>query len=58
MTRTRTNALLEPRVLVALGGPLLLGALPGLRYGVKPTLLLGPSFLLAVLATAAVMGPA
>src|SRR5262249_11308477 len=34
------------------------GALPGLRYGLGPALRLGPSFVAAVLATAAIMGPA
>jgi hypothetical protein len=55
---SRTTAVLEPRLLLALGGPLLLGALPGLRFGLGPTLRLGPSFLIALLATAAIMGPA
>src|SRR6478735_1319332 len=55
---SRTKVLADPRLFWALGGPLLLGALPGLRFGLGPTLRLGPSFLLALLATVAVMGPA
>ena len=55
---SRTKFLADPRLLRALGGPLLLGALPGLRFGLGPTLRLGPSFLLALLATVAIMGPA
>jgi len=47
-----------PRLFLALAGPLLLGALPGLRFGVGPTLRLGPSFLVAVVATVVIMGPA
>jgi hypothetical protein len=58
LSMPRTSALLEPRLFLALGGPLLLGALPGLRFGLGPTLRLGPSFLVALLATVAVMGPA
>ena len=59
----RTTALPDPRLFLprlflALGGPLLLGALPGLRFGLVPTLRLGPSFLVAVVATVAIMGPA
>lgn len=54
----RTTALPDPRLLLALGGPLLLGALPGLRFGVGPTLQLGPSFVMALVATVAIMGPA
>ena len=54
----RTLAFLEPRLLLALAGPLLMGALPGLRYGLGPTLRLGPSLLVAVVATVVVMGPA
>jgi hypothetical protein len=53
-----TKNLADPRLFWALGGPLLLGALPGLRFGFGPTLRLGPSFLAAMLATVAVMGPA
>jgi hypothetical protein len=54
----RTSALLEPRLLLAVGGPLLLGALPGLRFGLGPTLRLGPGLLAALIGTVAVMGPA
>jgi hypothetical protein len=53
-----TAILSRPRSYWALGGPLLLGALPGLRFGLLPTLRLGPSLLGAVLATAVIMGPA
>jgi hypothetical protein len=55
---SRTKVLADPRLFWALGGPLLLGALPGLRFGFGPTLRLGPSFVAALLATVAVMGPA
>jgi hypothetical protein len=55
---TRTAILGRPRTYWALGGPLLLGALPGLRYGLAATLWLGPSLLVATVATVAVMGPA
>ena len=55
---SRTKVLSDPRLLWALGGPLLLGALPGLRFGFGPTLRLGPSFLAALLATMAIMSPA
>jgi len=51
-------ALSRPRTYWALGGPLLLGALPGLRFGFGATLRLGPSLLAALLATAVIMGPA
>jgi hypothetical protein len=51
-------ALSRPRTYWALGGPLLLGALPGLRIGLGATLRLGPSLLAALLATALIMGPA
>jgi len=53
-----TKSLADPRLFWALGGPLLLGALPGLRFGFGPTLRLGPSFLATLLATVAIMGPA
>ena len=55
---SRTKFLADPRLFWALGGPLLLGALPGLRFGFGATLRLGPSFLLSLLATVAIMGPA
>lgn len=51
-------ALSRPRTYWALGGPLLLGALPGLRFGFGATLRLGPGLLAALLATAVIMGPA
>ena len=51
-------ALSRPRTYWALGGPLLLGALPGLRFGFDATVRLGPSLLAALLATAVIMGPA
>lgn len=51
-------ALSRPRTYWAFGGPLLLGALPGLRFGFGATLRLGPSLLAALLATAVIMGPA
>jgi len=57
-TMSRPKVFADPRLFWALGGPLLLGALPGLRFGLGPTLRLGPSFVAALLATAAVMGPA
>ena len=53
-----TKNLADPRLFWALGGPLLLGTLPGLRFGFGPTLRLGPSFLASLLATVAIMGPA
>lgn len=55
---SRMLALSRPRTYWALGGPLLLGALPGLRFGFGTTLRLGPSLLAALLATAVIMGPA
>jgi len=55
---SRTKILTDPRLFWALGGPLLLGTLPGLRFGLGPTLRLGPSFLVSLLATIAIMGPA
>jgi len=53
-----THSLSRPRTYWAFGGPLILGALPGLRFGVGATLRLGPSLLAALLATAVIMGPA
>jgi hypothetical protein len=47
-----------PRIFWALGGPLLLGALPGVRFGLGATLRLGPSVLAALLLTVVIMGPA
>jgi len=55
---SHTFALSRPRTYWALGGPLLLGALPGLRFGFGATLRLGPCLLAALLATAVIMGPA
>jgi hypothetical protein len=55
---SRTFSLHRPRTFWALGGPLLVGALPGLRFGIGPTLRLGPGLLAALLATAMIMGPA
>jgi hypothetical protein len=55
---SRTKVFADPRLLWALGGPLLLGVLPGLRFGLGPTFRLGPSFLASLLATVVVMGPA
>ena len=55
---SRTKILSDQRLYWALGGPLLLGALPGLRFGLGPTLQLGPSFVASLLATVAIMGPA
>jgi hypothetical protein len=46
------------RYIWAIGGPLLLGLLSGLRFGVLPTLRLGPAFLISIVVTALVMGPA
>jgi hypothetical protein len=46
------------RYIWAIGGPLLLGLLPGLRFGVSPTLRLGPAFLVSIAVTVLVMGPA
>jgi hypothetical protein len=55
---SRTKILVDPRLFWALGGPLLLGALPGMRFGLWPTLRLGPSLLASLLGTVAIMGPA
>src|SRR5262245_47751517 len=55
---SRTKILGDPRLFWALSGPLLLGALPGLRFGFGATLRLGPSLLASLLATVAIMGPA
>jgi hypothetical protein len=58
MRESEIASFARPRSYWAVGGPLLLGALPGLRFGLLPTLRLGSGLVASLIATAAIMGPA